>query len=100
MKPAKEIIPDMIVAFLGLFVLVLCFFYLKDKDCDKVFEPLEGFIRVIIALSSAAVSIALPGFINLETIKENNKNDTLWPKIKAGGALAVFVLVYLFDPVT
>ncbi|WP_299684213.1 hypothetical protein [uncultured Dokdonia sp.] len=99
MKPAKDIIPDMIVAFLGLLTLILCFLYLKDKECDKIFEPLEGFIRVIIALASSAVSIALPGFINLETIRENNKSDTLWPKIKAGGALAVFVLVYLFNPI-
>lgn len=95
-RPSKEIISEFIVAIIGFIVLVCCFSYLKL--CSKEFEELTGIIRVVVALSTAAVSIALPGFINLETQKENAKTDTAWPKIKAGGALAIFVLVYLFNP--
>lgn len=97
MKPTKEIIPDIIVAAIGFLVLTSCFGYLKYHG--KEFTELTGLIRVIVALASAAVSIALPGFINLDTQRENSATDTVWPKIKAGGALAIFVLVYLFNPI-
>lgn len=96
-RPSKEIFPEFIVAVIGFIVLVCCFSYLKY--CSKEFEELTGIIRVVVALSTAAVSIALPGFINLDTQKENAKTDTVWPKIRAGGALAIFIIVYLFDPI-
>jgi len=95
MKPAKEIIPHLIMVALGILALVLCFIFLSKNG--KEFTELSGIIRVIVALSAAAISIALPGFVSLET--ERNTSDSLWPKIKAGGALAIFLVVYLFDPI-
>lgn len=96
-RPSKIIVPEIIMAIIGFLVLVCCFSYLRN--CNKEFEELTGIIRVVVALSTAAVSISLPGFVNLETLRENATTDTIWPKIKAGGALAIFVLVYLFNPV-
>lgn len=95
MKPAKQIIPHLIMVALGIISLTLAFFFLANSD--KEFAALTGIIRVIVALSASAISIALPGFVNIES--EKDAGDKLWPKIKAGGALAIFIVVYLFDPV-
>ncbi len=95
MKPAKEIIPHIIMVILGVLALAGCFWYLTRSD--RVFMELTGIIRVIVALCAASISIALPGFVNIQS--EKKATDTLWPKIKAGGALAIFIVVYLFDPV-
>ena len=95
MKPAKEIIPHLIMVFLGVLSLTLCFIFLAKSK--REFTELTGIIRVIVALSAAAISIALPGFVNVQA--EKNSTDSLWPKIKAGGALAIFIVVYLFDPI-
>ena len=88
---------EVFIAIIGGLVLWSCFEYLKD--CNKEFEELTGIIRVVVALATAAVSIVLPDVIELETFLRDGKQDSLWPKIKAGGALAVFVLVYLFNPI-
>lgn len=95
MKPAKQIIPHLIMVALGIASLTLAFFFLARND--KEFTALTGIIRVIVALSASAISIALPGFVNIES--EKDSGDKLWPKIKAGGALAIFIVVYLFDPI-
>ena len=95
MKPAKQIIPHLIMVTLGVLSLTLCFFFLASSD--KEFTELSGIIRVIVALSASSISIALPGFVNIES--EKDTSDTLWPKIKAGGALAIFIVVYLFNPI-
>lgn len=95
MKPAKEIIPHLVVVIAGLVAMGACFWYVSKHD--QVFTELTGIIRVTVALAASAISISLPGFVSLET--EKNTSDSLWPKIKAGGALAIFILVYLFDPI-
>ncbi|MEM7187121.1 MAG: hypothetical protein AAF466_10720 [Bacteroidota bacterium] len=95
MKPAKQIIPHLIMVALGVISLTLAFSFLAKSG--REFTALTGIIRVIVALSAASISIALPGFVNIET--EKDTSDKLWPKIKAGGALAIFIVVYLFDPV-
>lgn len=96
MKPAKEIVPHIIMVILGILVMVGCFKYLKDSTTaqnDRIFKDLAGIIRVIVALAASSISIALPGFIELQT------DSKTAPIVKAGGALAVFVLVYLFNPI-
>ncbi len=98
LKPAKEIIPHLIMVILGSAVMALCFWYLAQKD--QIFKDLTGIVRVVVALSAAAISIALPGFIELQTSgKEDASANKTAPIIKAGGALAVFVVVYLFNPI-
>ncbi|MDC8006228.1 hypothetical protein POV27_19400 [Aureisphaera galaxeae] len=94
-KPAKEIIPNLIMVVLGIIVMALSFWHLDSEG--KAFDNLTGIIRVIVALSAACISIALPGFIELQSNKEGTNSNA--PLINAGGALAVFVLVYLFNPI-
>ncbi|GAB5400500.1 MAG: hypothetical protein Aureis2KO_20850 [Aureisphaera sp.] len=93
LKPAKEIVPNLIMVILGVIVMVLCFFHLDSEG--KIFDNLTGLIRVIIALAAASISIALPGFVQLKTSEQSGTA----PLISAGGALAVFVIVYLFNPI-
>ena len=95
MKPAKEIIPHLLMVILGVLALGGCFWYLTKSD--RVFTELTGIIRVIVALCAASISIALPGFVSIET--EKDTTNSTWPMIKAGGALAIFIVVYLFDPI-
>jgi hypothetical protein len=45
-------------------------------------------LRVTLALAAAAIAAGIPGFINVE----------IGAGIRAGGALAVFLLVYAFNP--
>jgi len=44
--------------------------------------------RIVLALSAAGVASMIPGFLHLEVSK--------W--IRAGGALAIFVIVYFYSP--
>ena len=48
--------------------------------------------RVVLALAAAGVAAVLPGFINVEV------SPTGTGAIRAGGALAIFVIVYFFNP--
>ena len=60
--------------------------------------------RIIIALAASMVSMAIPGSVTIGGSKagEDPKRTLAEeaPKIAATGAIAVFVLVYLFDPIT
>lgn len=54
--------------------------------------PFQFFIfRVVLALAAAGVAAIIPGFFRIES----RTNETF---IRAGGALAVFVLIYLLNP--
>lgn len=48
--------------------------------------------RIILSLAAAGVAAMIPGFINVEL---NKSSEFI---IRAGGALAVFVIVYFFNP--
>lgn len=89
----KPVIPDLVAFLLGVIVLGL---YACNDIVDK--ETFIGAHRVIIAMSAAAVSMALPGVLTLgKPETESRQTDN---KINAAGALAVFVVVYLFNPVS
>jgi Na+-transporting NADH:ubiquinone oxidoreductase subunit NqrB len=52
----------------------------------------QAFIfRVVLSVAAAAFIALVPGFINVET-----KFKGFW--VRAGGALAIFVIVYLMNP--
>lgn len=67
--------------------------------------------RLISALAASAISISLPGMLQIKFTKKNDgtmaRIDTSEPStladqaptITASGAIAVFVLVYLFNPI-
>ncbi|WP_299336055.1 hypothetical protein [uncultured Psychroserpens sp.] len=73
------------------------------------YEFVFWFFRVITALAASAVSISIPGMLKVSynndgsfITTQNNQHATLvdkQPTIVAGGAIAVFVLVYLFNPI-
>ena len=73
------------------------------------------FYRVLTALSAASISISIPGMLKINynskgeriTPQADENNDLVFmtfaekePTITATGAIAVFVLVYLFNPLT
>ena len=72
------------------------------------------FYRVLTALAAASISISIPGMLEIRYVKENDEMKALTntegksnpatlaekePTITASGAIAVFVLVYLFNPI-
>ncbi|MDH3699527.1 MAG: hypothetical protein OEQ81_12750 [Flavobacteriaceae bacterium] len=84
----------------------------KDLDFESS-KVISWIFRVIISLAAAMVSVAIPGSLTidytntegtLKFVKDENASSrpTLAdkePKIVATGAIAVFVLVYLFNPI-
>ncbi len=48
--------------------------------------------RIVLALAGAGVAAVIPGFLSVRT-------DALRVAIRAGGALAVFIVIYLVSPV-
>lgn len=73
------------VVFL-IFMIVIAIF-IKDPT------PFQyTFFRVAMSLAAAGVGAVIPGLIQLEVDQKH------LPLIRAGGAIALFVLVYLFNP--
>ena len=73
------------VAFLLMMIGIAIF--IKDPT------PFQyTFFRVAMSLAAAGVGAVIPGLIQLEV------NQKYLPLIRAGGAIALFVLVYLFNP--
>ena len=93
------------IAFLAV-ALIIAGFKLEFKSA--------GFwvCRVLIALAAAAISISIPGMLKVNYIAKNDDDDaeTTYtkvndfslldkePTVTASGAIAVFILVYLFNP--
>ena len=89
-----------LLTFIVISLVVYCGEFAKEDFILWVF-------RVLIALASAAISISLPGMLQIRYSKEEDGMKALQapstlaetqPVITASGAIAVFVLVYLFDP--
>ena len=98
-KANKEMVSPLLLMTIGVVALIVCFFYLDSFEESRVFEELKGIIRIVVALATAAVSIAFPGLLVLGKNPETKANRALSPEISASGALAVFVIVYLFNPI-
>lgn len=82
----------------------------SNKITRENYEFVFWFFRVITALAASAISISIPGMLKVSynsdgteiKMAANNEFATLTdkqPSIVAGGAIAVFVLVYLFNPI-
>lgn len=93
MKGVRTLLLDVLLFILGVFVLWYYAIYL-DLDPKKFI----GVHRVIIALAAAMVSIGLPGTLQIGKPEEMQAKNVK-PEVNAAGALAVFVLVYLFNPI-
>lgn len=82
---------QMIVAFIfGVaFVITLLLLAIKfPRPTDFQYNV----FRIVLSLAAAGVGAMIPGFINIEV------NPTVGFLIRAGGALAVFVIVFFFNP--
>ncbi len=95
--PTKVTAAQMLVIAMVIFVGL--FLYLALAPNNSMSDDLKRLIRVLTALAAGAVSMSLSGTINVGT-QENNVQTMAEkaPKITAAGSLAVFVLVYLVDP--
>ena len=82
----------------------------NPKIGKEDYESVFWFFRVVTALAASAISISIPGMLKVEYnngtfIAKNSGQPPMTlteqaPKIIAGGAMAVFVLVYLFSPLS
>ncbi|MGJ8745043.1 hypothetical protein [Polaribacter sp.] len=98
--------------FFGILAFTIIMLIVSRKELTM--ESAEfWFYRVLTALASASISISIPGMLHINYDSKgirvgkmsDDDNDTepmtfaeKEPTITASGAIAVFVLVYLFNP--
>ena len=85
----KDIIPP-ILLFVVSFAIIL---WLPSKDDS--FNP--WLYRILGSFAASGLSVVIPGSINVGTNSYKSLAQES-PKLTATGAMAVFVLVYLFNP--
>lgn len=98
-----------VITFLVLMIAIGKLGFEPSKDA-----ALYLIFRVLTALAASAISVSIPGMIQIhytpkgDQVNMNKDNDgnhipfTLAEKetaITASGAIAIFVLVYLFNPI-
>ena len=99
--------------FFGIIVFATIMIIVHKNEFDM--DSAEfWFYRVLTALAAASISISIPGMLNVNYTPKgdgvkllSDENDKLVPMtlaekepaITASGAIAVFVLVYLFNPI-
>jgi hypothetical protein len=84
---------------ISLIIFVFIFIYFAVNDCPNDGNDLfEWFIRVIVSLAAAAMSMSLSGSINIGKKEQMKTLAEASPNITAAGSFAVFVLVYLINP--
>ncbi len=77
----------LLIIFGVIFISVLLFISIKKGG----FAPQQFFvIRVVLAISAAAISAILPGYISLPSSAQI--------PISAGGAMALFAVIYFLNP--
>lgn len=99
-QTAKEVFPHGILFILGVISLWRCYaIYANTKT--GIDDEQAHILRIFIAFGAAAISIALPGFIEVgnKVFNQDDAKGRLSLNLKAGGALAIFVLVYLVEPI-
>ncbi len=85
----KAIIPP-IILFIISFAIIL---WLPNDD--QKFNP--WLYRILGAFAASGLSVVIPGSLNVGTDSYKSLAQES-PKLTATGAMAVFVLVYLFNP--
>lgn len=91
-----------VVAFIAIMIITV---KLNLSSTDATFWS----FRVLTALAASAISISIPGMLEVNFDKDGNEiqagtsgNKMSFaekePTVTASGAIAVFVLVYLFNP--
>jgi tetratricopeptide (TPR) repeat protein len=85
-----------VVFLLIAVVFALVAFYLPKPENPDVVANFLNVMQVVLAISSSGVAAVIPGFLNVRIQAKLGQQGTT--AIRAGGALAVFALVYLIGP--
>ncbi len=87
----EHLAAQIILAFIFgvIFVVVLIVLAVKFPNPTSFQRTI---FRITLSLAAAGVAAMIPGFINLDV------NPTTGLVIRAGGALAIFVIVFFFNP--
>lgn len=93
LKPANSTISDknryreriaiFIFGIVFFFIVILFALFKPDPTVTQWF-----IFRVVLAIAAAGIAVLIPGLLSIE----------IESKIKVGGAIAVFVLVFWFNP--
>ena len=92
----NQVVPPLILllASLGLLLILITLLWFFDPK-----ESAKLYLRILGALCASGISVGIPGIIKINDGTETKTLAETTPKITASGAIAVFVFVYLFDPV-
>ena len=91
------------MAIVGIIAFAIIMF-ISHKNNIEMDTAEFWFYRVLTALAAAAISISLPGMLKINYTPKGEKIVPMTlaekePTITASGAIAIFVLVYLFNPI-
>lgn len=88
--PRWQLITSVSIGCVALFASVIIALAIPNPTTYQVF-----ILRGLFAIALASMASIIPGFLNIET---GAKNSAAYFGIYAGGAIALFVLIWLFNP--
>ncbi len=108
----KKLVSPITMFLFGIVAFAAIMIITRKMDLDFQNDPHFWFYRVLTALAAASISISIPGMINISYVPKRDEDNKLLnfekvtnmslldkePTVSASGAIAVFVLVYLFNP--
>jgi hypothetical protein len=110
----KKFVTPVVMFLFGVFAFIIIMLTTHKMNLSFENDPHFWFYRVLTALAAAAISISIPGMLKVDytpkgdeikTFSDADKNPVKMsllekePTISASGSIAVFVLVYLFNPI-
>lgn len=98
----KKLVSPITMFLFGILAFAVIMIVVHKLDFTDFKDPHFWFYRVLTALAAASISISIPGMISLNHKPNGDETEMSLlekePTISASGAIAVFVLVYLFNP--
>ncbi len=110
----KKLVSPITMFLFGVIAFAAIMVITHKMELDFKNDPHFWFYRVLTALAAASISISIPGMISLNSKPDGNPITRMnaqganvpnpmsllekEPTISASGAIAVFILVYLFNP--
>lgn len=88
--PKWQLITSVSIGCIALIASVIIALAVPNPTTYQVF-----ILRGLFAIALASIASIIPGFLNLET---GAKSNAAYFGIYAGGAIAIFVLIWLFNP--
>lgn len=108
----RKLVPPITMFLFGIIAFAVIMIITQKLNFTDFKDPEFWFYRVLTALACASISISIPGMINISHVPKRDEENRLLnyekvtnmslldkePTISASGAIAIFVLVYLFNP--